>query len=251
VRDKGIIPIVEKFLLPNHLLALEFNEGWIFGRIVRRRLMHYKPYSLINASGTTVDIAASSAQGELYLRDPRNYAVDILYLDKSTDEGLPWILHGAIGWKPHQILVYPRIPEGKDIPGKFPNIDPIQPSAGDLTGYYSGVESPYDEPTDWMEYVIPPGIRVGHEWYNKDASRAHNPVANILFALYHFQLFVPMIVTPAPQNQIIRDIALRRIPAAFLTVGDTSGPLDLGTNLKEDWKATPISLEDAVALEVG
>jgi len=212
--------------------------------------MHYKPYSLIDSAGTTVDIAATAAQAELRLRDPRNRDVDVLYLDKTTDDGFPWILHGAIGWKPHQIFIYPRFPEGKDIPGKFPDIDPIQPSAGNFTGYYSGHESPYDEPTDFLEYVIPPGQHVGHEFYNQDG-KAHNPVANILFALYHFQLFKPNLTGVGPHNRIIRDIALRHVPTTFLTVGFTSSPLDLGDTLKKDWDAVLIKLTEAEALEVG
>jgi len=248
--EKGIVPIVEKFLLNNMLMALEFGEGFLFARVVRRRICHYKPYSIIDSAGTTVDIAASSAQGELWLRDSRNTKVDIIYMDKTTDTGLPWILHGAIGWKPHQILVYPRLPEGGDIPGRFPELDPIKPASGDLAGYYSGIESPYDRPTDFMEYVIPPKTHIGHEFYNKD-DRAHNPVANILFALYHFQIFKPEKTGIGPHNRIIRDMSLRHVPAAFLTVGFTSEPLELGTTLIDDWHAVPISLDEAQDLEVG
>jgi len=248
--SKGISPIVERLLLPNHLMALEFAEGWLFSRIVRRRICQYRPYSLIDSLGATVNIAATSAQAELRLRDPRNKDVDILYLKDTTNAGFPWILHGAIGWKPHQIFVYPRFPEGSDILQRFPELDPIQPSAGNFTGYYSGHESPYDEPTDFFEYVIPPGQHVGHEFYNQDR-RAHNPVANILFALYHFQLFKPTLTGVGPHNRIIRDIALRHVPAAFLTVGFTSKPLDLGDKLIKDWDVLPIKLDEAQALEVG
>lgn len=242
---KGIIPIQKRFLLTNHLMALEFKEGFLFGRVVRRRICHYKPYSLINAAGTTVDIAATDDQAELWLRDHRNKAVDVLYLDATTDVGFPWMLHGAIGWKPHQIRVYPRIPEGSNVPGKFPSIDPIQPSSGDKTGYYSGMESPYDEPTDFMEYVIPPKMHVGHQWYNPD-SEAHNPVGNLLFALYHFDLFKPDTI----HNKMIRAIALRQVPAAYFTVGFTSELIGLGVTLKADWDAVPISLDKAQALGV-
>jgi len=247
--EKGIIPIVQKFLQNNHLFALESAEGWLFGRVVRRRICNYKPYSLIDSNGNTVDVGAASHQAELWLRDPRNTKVDILYLDETTNKGFPWFLHGAIGWKPHQILVYPRIPEGANIPGKFPSIDPIQPSSGDLAAYYSGIESPYDEPTDFMEYIIPPKMHIGHEFYNKD-DRAHNPVANILFALYHVQLFTPTIPGTGPHNRIIRDIALRHIPAAFFTIGFTSEPYSLGVTVIEDWNAVPISLDQAITLEV-
>lgn len=243
---KGIIPIQKKFLRRNHLMVLEFDKGFLFARVVRRRICHYKPYSLINAAGTTVDVAASSAQAELWLRDPRNKANDVLFLDVNTDVGFPWLLHGAIGWKPHQIRVYPRIPGGADIPGKFPNIDPIQPSSGDKTGYYSGMESPYEDPTDFMEYVIPPKTHIGHEWYNPD-TEAHNPVANILFALYHFSLFKPDTI----HNRLIRAMAMRTVPAAYFTMGTTSKPLPLGDPVKKDWDAILISLDDAQNLEVG
>jgi len=225
-------------------MAVEFAEGWLFSRIVRRRIVMYKPYSLIDSAGSTVSIATASAQAELRLRDPRNKDVDILYMKDSTDAGYPWLMYGAIGWKPHQVFVYPRIPEGSDIPPKFPEIDPIQPSAGNFTGYYSGHESPYDEPTDFFEYVIVPGLHVGHEFYNYHP-KTINPVANILFALYHFQLFKP----DGKDNRIIRDIALRHVPAAFLTVGYTSKPKTLGDTLKKDWDAVPISLEEAATLE--
>ena len=248
--EKGIVPIVQKFLQNNHLFAMELSEGFLFGRVVRRRICSYKYYSLIDANGNVVNIAASSAQAELWLRDPRNTAKDILYLDVSTNKGFPWFLHGAIGWKPHQIFVYPRIPEGSNIPAKFPEIDPIQPSAGNLTGYYSGTESPYDQPTDFMEYIIPPKMHIGHEFYNKD-DRAHNPVANILFALYHAQIFKPEKVGIGPHNRIIRDIALRHVPAAFFTVGYTSEPQTLGTDVIKDWKAEFLTLDEAIALEVG
>jgi hypothetical protein len=247
--EKGIVPIVQKFLQNNHLFALECAEGWLFGRVVRRRICNYKPYSLIDANGDTVNIAASSHQAELWLRDSRNTAIDIIYLDDTTNKGFPWFLHGAIGWKPHQILVYPRIPEGGNIPGKFPQIDPIKPSSGDLAAYYSGVESPYDEPTDFMEYVIPPKMHISHEFYNKD-DRSHNPVANILFALYHVQLFKPTIPGVGVHNRIIRDIALRHVPAAFFTIGYTSEPYSLGVTVIEDWKAVPITLDQAITLEV-
>jgi len=97
----GIRPIYERFLLPNYLFALEFREGFIFCRVIRRRIMQYKPYPLIDSSGNNIDIAASSHQAEVSLVDPRNPAKEILYLDTTTNSGFAWILHGAIGIKPY------------------------------------------------------------------------------------------------------------------------------------------------------
>lgn len=244
--SKGIKSILEKLLLKNQLMAIDFNEGFVFGRVVRRRICHYKPWNLIDGNGNAVDIAADSHQGELRFVDPRNTANDILYLETMTNMGYPWILHGSIGIGPQQILMYPRFPEGKTIPGKFPNLDPIKPSAGEYLGYISSQQSPYEQPTDYIEYVIPPGIHMGAEYYNRDDERDHQPVLNLLFAVYWFQI---LDLTTHPE--LVPKIALRRVPATFLTVGFGDRPENAGEKLLEDWgkamerKVTPLTLDEA------
>lgn len=243
---KGVMPIVEKFLQPNYLFAMQFREGWIFGRVVRRRICQYKPYSLVDPalpSPYIVNIAADSPQAELRFRDPRNLDVAILYLEVTTNSGYPWFLHGSIGIMPQYIYMYPRFPEGKDIPGKFPNVDPIRPSKGDLLGYVNSLKSPYEEPTDYVEYVIPPKLHIGAEYYNKDTARAHNPVMNLLFALYWFEA-----LTREKNARLISQIATRSVPAAFLTVGFGDFPQELGDTLKKEWAVEPMPLEEASAL---
>jgi hypothetical protein len=247
--EYGVKPISEKILQPNFLMALEWKEGYIFARIVRKRTMIYKPYPLINANGATVDIPPGGHAGEYRLRDPRNTANDILYLDIEMDSGYPWILHGSIGLKPNQILMYPRFPEGQTILGKFPNIDPIQPKAGDPTGYVNSDYSPYDNPTDFIEYVIPPMQHIGFEFYNRDTEYSHQPVLHIYFALYHFQILAPTPGASTLQNRLIRQIASRQVPAAFLTVGYTSSPLPMGERLMAAWGVKPINLDEALKLE--
>ena len=236
-------PIVEKFLEPNFLAALEFGEGWIFTRIIRRRTCQAKPYRLVDSAGVDVDIAKSSHQAELRFRDRRNPENDILYLDTSTNSGYPWILHGAIGIRPSQISCYLRFPEGQNMPSKFPEIDPIRPSSGDEFGYIDSTKSPYEAPTDFVEIVIPPGQHLGAEYFNHDSVRAHQPVLNLLFALYHFQ-----VLKPATHPKLISAIATRAVPATFLTVGWGDRPLDMGSTLQKDWDIKPISLDEAAAL---
>jgi hypothetical protein len=241
--EVGVKPIQERFLYPNYLFAMEFREGWIFGRVVRRRICQYKPYRVVDSTGAVVDIAASSAQAELRLRDPRNPDVDVLFLDTSTNSGYPWFLHGSIGIKPEYILAYLRYPEGKEIPGKFPEVDPIKPSSGDFLGYINSTKSPYDSPTDYVELVITPHRHIGVEYYNIDPNRAHQPVLNLYFALYWFQ---PL--NPKTHARLISRIAARDVPAAFFTVGFSDLPEDLGDTLKVDWKVEPMSLDSALAL---
>lgn len=236
--EVGIRPITEKILQTNYLFGMEFREGFVFGRVVRRRMCVYKPWRLIDATGTVVSISASSHQSELRFRDPRNPANDILYLSATTNNGYPWFFHGAIGIKPPKVRMYLRIPEGKDIPGKFPNVDPIRPSSGDNFGYVDYSVSPYDKPTDFVEIVIPPLVHIGAEYYNTDADRAHTPILNLTFALYWVEFF-------KPDSPMVGKIARREVPAAFLTVGVGDVPLELGDRLREDWGVTPISLEEA------
>lgn len=239
--DVGVKPIIEKFLLPNYLCALEFKEGWVFARVVRRRICQYKPWPLIDSAGNAVDIAASSHQSELRFRDPRNPSNDILYLDTTTNSGYPWIMHGSFGIAPKYVYMYVRFPEGGDIPGKFPNIDPIKPASGDNVGYINGEVSPYEQPTDFVEIVIPPTKRVAAEYYNKDGERSHRPVLNILFAVYWLQ-----ILDPDVHGELIRKIAARQVPAAFLTVGFGDTPVEIGGTIQSDWRAKPLSLDEAL-----
>ena len=240
--DRGVIPIRRKFLQPNHLMALEFAEGWIFCRVVRRRICQYKPYPVIDGKGNAIDVPPSSYKGAYHLLDPRNTAKDIIFLDTATNSGYPWILHGSIGIKPEWIRVYPQFPAGQDYPGKFPNLDPIRPEDGDNFGYVSAAESPYEEPTDFVELVIPPGLKVQFSYYNTDADRSHQPVLNVLFAVYWFEIL-------KPTNPLVGKIARREVPAAFMTVGFGDTPVEFeSVKRREEWEARPIPLSEAAGV---
>jgi len=248
---RGIIPIEKKFLQRNFLFALDFREGFVFGRVVRRRICQYAPWPLIDTEGNTVDIPADSVSpaAEIRFRDPRNPADDLLYLDTTTNAGLPWILHGAFGIKPQQINMYLRYPEGQVIPGKFPKMNPIRPAVGDDISPLNELVSPYDQPTDYHEVVIQPTVHLGAEFFNKDEKRNHQPVLNILFCIYWFQIFKPDI-----HAKHISDIALRRYEgakAAFLQMGFGDQSHDIGPQLQKDWRVTPLSLDEAAALSGG
>ncbi len=243
---QGIIPIQEKFLQPNYLMALGFREGFIFGRVLRRRTCMYKPWALIDDNGDAIDIADGSYPSEGCLRflDPRNTNRDILYLPTITDQHLAWILHGAIGLKPSQIRMYLRMPEAQDIPGKFPNLDPIAPTAGQNLGFLSGVQSPYEMPTDFLELVLPPKTHICAEWYNNDSgNRNHQPVCNLMFMAYWFE-----VLTKDNYPNLISQIALRQVPAAFFTIGVGDLPLIYGGDLSDGWLAEPLTLKEAAAL---
>lgn len=240
--NKGVMPIRDKFMQNNFLFALQGYEGWIFGRTVNRRIMEY-PFGLVDADGNAVDISASSHQAEVRFRDPRNAEKDLLYLSQTTEGGYPWFLHGAIGIWPPQINMYLRYPESRDIAGKFPNADPIRPSDGDNVSPLRTDNSPYRSPSDQIELVIPPLLHIGTELYNRDANRNHQPRLRLLFALYFTHLF-----EEGRDDDMISDIASRRKPATFLTMGFGSRAHDFGNRILEDWGVRPMSLDEAIAL---
>lgn len=225
---------------------MEFREGFLFGRVIRRRICQWKPYNLIDADGTAVDLAATTHQPELLFRDPRNTQNDILYLESSTDSGWAWFYHGAIGIHPEYVNMYYRYPEGDIIPGKFANVDPIRPVAGDNISPVNGVVSPYEQPTDYVEVVIQPLVHLGAEFYNRDEDRIYQPILNLLFSLYWVQWF-----KSTTHPTLISDIALKRYEGAratFFKVGFGNLPHNLGPQLQSDWNVTPMSLDEASAL---
>lgn len=242
----GILPIHQKFLQRNQLFALEVREGFLFGRVIRRKICQWSPYPIIDSNGDTVDISASNHQVELRFRDPRNPANPILYLNSTTNAGMPWFLHGGFGIAPQYISMYLRYPEGEIIPGKFPSIDPIRPSSGDQISDLNSLKSPVEQPTDYHECVILPTHHIGAEYFNQDEKRKHQPILNILFALYHVQLF-----TKSTHPSLINDIALKRYEgakAAFLQHGFGDQPEELGAQMQKDWKVMPLSLDEATDL---
>lgn len=243
--DIGVGPIMERFFRPNYLFALEFQDGFVFGRVIRRRIHRYK-LPLTDSNGANVTIGPLASQSELRFRDPRNTKNDILYLNTMTDDCWAWFMHGSIGIKPEQIYMYPRYPSGQSIHGNFPNIDPVRPASGDEISIINSEVSPYEQPSDYLEYVIMPGQTVSAEFYNKDPVRTFQPVVNLLFSTYWFQ-----VLTKDKNAQIICDIATRRGSgqnAAYLTVGFGKTPDTIGEKLADEWGATPMTLDDAAAL---
>ena len=249
----GIKPITEKFLERNHLFALAFREGYIFGRVLLAEKKFWFPYNLINSAGTAQDIAAASGVSELRIYDPRNRDTRLLYLDDKTTPdtrgvagpnfhgGLPTILHGAFGIKPAHIRAYVRYPWGKQHYGEFEGLNPISgTAASNFLGFVDGIRSPYDMPTDWLELWIPPKMDIGMEFYNQDV-KTHQPVLSFVFNQYHFK---PLSVNNPHHRRVIKLIAARQIPAAFGQCGPSRG---LKTyDYTDEWKVTPISIDEAM-----
>jgi hypothetical protein len=239
----GIVPITSKFLQANHLLALRFQDGFIFTRILGREIKHFKPYNVIDPNGAAVDIPPQTASSQLRLRDPDDLRSSILFIPRTKPFRL---LHVGIGIKPTPIKMYVRFPESEEAFGRFPNLSAIAPDRGVRTGYVSGLESPYEEPTDFLELFIPTSVELGFIFFNSDTTATHQPVLNIIAADYELQILSPL---KQPDASLIKKMAERRIPAAFGTVGPIEKPLSARTiRLDEVWQVSPITIDQALQL---
>ena len=249
----GLKPIIKTFMEPNYEFAMQWSGGskkpskFMFGRVINRRIMQYKPWPLINGNGEDIDIEPSSHQAEVAFNDPRNTQKDILYLDTEISPmGWPWFLHGAFGPSPEWIKMWPKFPTTTDIDGKFPNLDPIQPSANDNISYINSQNSPYDCPSNYRQYVIPPKLHIGAEYFNTDDEDHHQPAINILYCLYWFQ-----VLKPEAHSQAIREIATRPGRPHFFTIGFGDQPLAMGIELEQKWLGEEVelmTLEEAATL---
>lgn len=239
----GVSSIRDCFLKPNQRFALGFHEGFVFGRVVKRRICEYNPLRMIDEDGDTIDISPASAQASQWIVDPRNQQHDLLYLDKTTGGGWPWFFHGAIGVWPPQVYAYIKYPDNGDIPGKFPNVDIIRPASGDRLGFLSSVNSPKDNPTDHVEIVIPPLYHLGIELYNHDPVDSHQPILGVCFALYFCQMYKPGI-----HDDIIAEMANDRRACKFLTVGFGDNAMVWDTQYGEDWRVKPLPLSSVESM---
>lgn len=237
----GIVPIRKTFLRENYRGAIQFREGFIFMRVVKRRIIHIKPWELIDALGVAIDIPPNSHHAaELLFRDARNPSNDLLFLKTTTGAGFPWILHCGFGIWPPQIRAWIRMPESMEISSRPPSADPIRPAMNDPMGYIDTATSPYSAPTDQVTCVIPPLMHVGCEFYNTDDFDSHRPIVHILACLYQMQIYK---VDKHPD--LIADIASGRKGASFLNVGFGDHSENFDPILMKDWGIDPISLEEA------
>jgi len=242
---KNVKYIDELALKPGHNIMMAFREGFVFGRVVYVDRDFFKPYALIDGNGNAVDIDANSSQTGLLFRDPRSTDNILAYMDTNTAPvtRMPWIMHGCIGIRPHidALRLYIKYPEGQGIGGQFPDSDPTTASAGNYTGYISGVLSPYENPTEYGEFWIPPNTKIAMDWYNDD-TRNHRPVLNLQFREYHLKLLSPN--GPSRERELIGKIANGVVPHRIAQFGSPRVGL-INYKLESDWKVPVISLEEA------
>jgi hypothetical protein len=257
----GIQPIRNKFLQPNYLFTLQFQEGYLFGRTLNRELLTWDPYDqlgMIQPGSNSMLFPSSQYPSGTNAVSPSNGSVtdtvlagnqslvnlhDILYIPT----GKQALIHGAIGIKPNYVYCYARYPLASSYFGRWPAVQPPQPANGDQFARFSGYDSPYEDPTDAVELVIPPGIDTSYQFFLQGKQTQTQPLLNLRFAYYQVDIF-----NPNGQNfekNLIGAIARRSVPASYLTCGPAQYPIGFGnTNQANNFSVPPITLAQAQAL---
>lgn len=234
--DSGFDSIQEKFLSEGNLFGMEFREGFVFLEVEGWEQVSFRPYDNVGS------IDAGSNSGYSVLEDPDNNDREILYIPRGEER----ILHVGIGHRPAMIRRYTQYPDGDNTLRKLPEVGTPSSRNGDDYGYISGEESPYDNPTEAEELVIPPNVSVGFDFFNPDANTSHEPVLNVQIRHYTITALEPR---NNPDRNAIRKIVQPGSPMPIYPAGGLDQKISY--SLGNDWGVQPLSESQVDSIKNG
>lgn len=223
-------PIQDKFLDRNQLFGLRYKEGVVFLQVRELEDTQFKPFSGLE------DIEASTSLDRGFQRLEDTNGDDILFVDSVTDKFK--VIHVGIGQMPTMVRRFTRYPENSAKLRTIPNIE--IPSTSDPNAYVDGFDSPYDEPTDAEELVIPPGQHLAFDFFNPDTDD-HEPILHIKMRKYVIEVLNPR-GTQAEKDAIRRIIRIGSSIPIF-PVGSLDNQAQF--NLGKEWGVKPVEINRA------
>lgn len=229
--DYNHTPIQQKFLERNQLFGLEYREGMVFLSIRGYEDTQFREFNELE------DIESNTSLDNGFQRLDDANGDDVLYVDKSEDPNI--VLHAGIGQRPSFIRRFTRYPENEGKLRDIPNLE--IPSSSDTYAFVDGRMSPYSNPTDAEELVIPPGQHLSFDFFNPDADNDHEPVLNVVMRKY---LVEPL--SPSGTND--EKEAIRRIVrvGSNIPTYPVGGLLSQDTyNMRDEWGVDPVTVRKA------
>ncbi len=165
--------VIDYFSTEGEVVITKWKEGYIPVLISNTSREFIREYN-----DSMDSVSANSGHDTVRLKYDDK---DITYIDNEEKK----YYHCMVGVSPSLMRHFIRIPESKGLLQSFENL-PV-PSKSSPYGYQDGVDSPYDEPSPYHEFFVPPKIHVGHEFYNPD-DIAHTPTLNIFLSLYELEI---------------------------------------------------------------
>lgn len=224
--------IAKKFLDRNHTFGLEYQEGIVFVSVRGVEDTIFKPFEQLEdiESGTSLD------NGFQRLNDSNGD--DILFVDPGDTETRFTIIHTSIGIHPAPIRMFTRYPEGEAKLKGVPNLE--IPETGDNYAYVDGRMSPYRNPTDAAELIIPPGQHLSFNFRNP-ANDDHFPVLSLPMRKYNVEPLDPD--GTEDEKREISSAARVGSTRPIYPVGGFSSQVKF--NLGDEWGVRPVTVEEA------
>ncbi len=234
-------PIEELWLRSQERFALGFRGSktsfvdWVFFRVLDREFVNATPFTksfnaLAPRTGTSTFALFKDGDDEI-LDITENYADRLLY-------------HAAIGVKPatDDLRIHQQFPSGQDL-GDLLVLPPQE--VGDDYGYVTALDSPFDSPTEALEYFVPYTFQVQLALANKErvAESAILPVFNIVMMEYLFEVLRPGV--DKDTDLLINQMAHGRKKCRYKVMGPVRDPFQYLEGLSKHLDVDPISLEDA------
>lgn len=228
--DKGLQSIEQKFLNVGDLFALKFSQGMVFLEVQAWEQIKYSPYDNIG------EIEGEDSSGWSRIEDNSD---DILYVEKKDKK----VLHVGMGQSPSHIRRFTNYPEGEVRLRSLPNLKTPRP--GKSFGYIDGNDSPFSDPTDAEELMIPPGVHLDFNFYNAD-TETHKPLLNIKLREYNVRALNP---NNEQDKNAIRRIVSPGSPIPIANVGSMDRQDDF--DLEDYWGTRPLSESEVNAIRGG
>lgn len=222
-------PIDDKFLERGDLFGLKYSEGLVFFAVEDYSQPRFQPYEQLG------QMDPESALDSSFVRLEDDLGDDVLYLEK--DSSSYKVMHTSIGQKPHFVRRYTRYPEAGPKTDSFPNLQ--VPSVGDNTGYVDGDESPYGNPTDSQELMVPPGIHLSFNFYNPHPSKTASATLDIKTRIYKVRVLNPN--GSQDEKTAIRSIIRPGSAPPIHPVGTIDSQENF--NMRSEWPVDPVSRE--------
>lgn len=241
-------PIDELWLRSQERFALGFRGstpaeiGWIWFRVMDREYKnvtpHTKSFNNITVRGGTTTFAL--------LRDGEDELLDVT--ENFADS---IIIHAGLGVKPatSDLRVYVQFPTGTDLH----QVLAVPPKdVGDDFAYVTAMDSPFDSPTEALEFFVPFNYTLSLAFANLErvADSSIVPSINIVQMAYLFEVLIPG--QDKATDQLIAQMARGVKKCRYKVIGAVEDPAQYTESLRKHLQGVePITIKEAQALVGG
>ncbi len=247
-------PIEEVWLRSQERFALGFKGrtptkiDWIWYRVLDREYKNATPYTksfnaIAKQGGTTTFALLKDGDDEV--------------LDVGDDFGDRIIYHAGLGIKPvtNDLRVYSQFPQGTDLHGLLGGFDPL--IVGNDFGYVTSLDSPFDAPTEALEFWVPWNYTVAFAFSNEErvAESGMFPSINVSMMAYLFEVLWPN--QDKETDLLLSQMARGTKKCRYKVIGSVADPAQITSSYLEKigggkkTKKVPITLETARKLTAG